>query len=154
MSTKSPLEFVFKCCEFTKAILYSKSWCEMLVLKLSGIQKWLNHIYIFIINSSRVLKTRTILVHKNIVKILKWYHYVKVLNRSDYKQKKYTHKKVDFLTKGWPYVTFNDILWKLWVLILLSCIKSFDTIRFQMKKTSKKKFNFRMLTHVTFNDLY
>ena len=36
--TKSPFEFVFSCCELTKVILLSKSWCEMMALKLSGIQ--------------------------------------------------------------------------------------------------------------------
>ena len=36
--TKSPFEFVFSCCESTKVILQSKSWSEMVVLKLSGIQ--------------------------------------------------------------------------------------------------------------------
>ena len=33
LSTESPFEFVFSCCEFTKVILKSKSLCEMLVLK-------------------------------------------------------------------------------------------------------------------------
>ena len=37
LSTKSPYEFEFFCCEFTKVILYSKSWCEMYVLKHSDI---------------------------------------------------------------------------------------------------------------------
>ena len=34
MSTKSPFEF-----EFTKIIMQSKGWCEMFVLKHSGIQQ-------------------------------------------------------------------------------------------------------------------
>ena len=33
ISTKSPFEFVFQCCEFIKVIVYSKGWCEMFVLK-------------------------------------------------------------------------------------------------------------------------
>ena len=36
LSTKSP--GVFMCCEFTKVFLQSKSWCEIFVLKISGIQ--------------------------------------------------------------------------------------------------------------------
>ena len=36
MSTKLPIEFVFKFCEFTKVILWSKNWCELFVLKTSG----------------------------------------------------------------------------------------------------------------------
>ena len=39
LSTKSPFEFVFECCEFTKVIVQSKSWCDMFVLKLSGLPK-------------------------------------------------------------------------------------------------------------------
>ena len=39
LSTKSPFEIMFLRCEFTKVILYSKSWCEIFVLKLSCIQK-------------------------------------------------------------------------------------------------------------------
>ena len=39
--TKSPFEFVFLFCEFTKVIVWSKSWCEMFVLNLYGIQKCL-----------------------------------------------------------------------------------------------------------------
>ena len=38
LSTKSSFEFVLQCCEFTKVILQSKSWCKMYVLKLSSIQ--------------------------------------------------------------------------------------------------------------------
>ena len=33
LSTKSPFEFVHSRCGFTKVILYSKSWCEMFLLK-------------------------------------------------------------------------------------------------------------------------
>ena len=39
LSTKSPLKFVFSRCEFTKVMLKSKGWCEMFVLKPSGIQR-------------------------------------------------------------------------------------------------------------------
>ena len=35
---KLPFAFVFLGCEFTKVIVYSKSWCEMFELKLSGIK--------------------------------------------------------------------------------------------------------------------
>ena len=38
LSSKSPSEFVFLCCWFTKVIMQSKSWFEMFVLKLYGIQ--------------------------------------------------------------------------------------------------------------------
>ena len=40
----NPLNLFFSCGEITKVILHSKSWCEMLVLKLSGIQ---NILYIY-----------------------------------------------------------------------------------------------------------
>ena len=36
--SKSLFKFLFSSCEFTKVILQSKSWNEMFVLKLSGIQ--------------------------------------------------------------------------------------------------------------------
>ena len=42
LNTKSPFEFVFLRCEFTKVIFNAKSWCEMLVVELSGIQNVLN----------------------------------------------------------------------------------------------------------------
>ena len=38
LNTKLPFEFVFLHCEFAKVILYSKSWCKIFILKLSGIQ--------------------------------------------------------------------------------------------------------------------
>ena len=38
LSTKSPFEFVFLCCEFKKVIVQSKSWCEMFVFKISDLQ--------------------------------------------------------------------------------------------------------------------
>ena len=38
MSTKSPVEFVFLRCEFTEANCSKINWCEMFVLKLSGIR--------------------------------------------------------------------------------------------------------------------
>ena len=44
-STKSPFEFMFACCEFTKVTLKSKSWCEMFVLELSGIRNKLTHFW-------------------------------------------------------------------------------------------------------------
>ena len=46
---KSPFKFVFFSCESTKVDLYSKSRCEMSILKLSGMQKSLTcfpHIYV------------------------------------------------------------------------------------------------------------
>jgi hypothetical protein len=46
-STKSPFEFAFSHCEFTKVLLQSKSWCEMFVLKLSGIQKLVYYIHTY-----------------------------------------------------------------------------------------------------------
>jgi hypothetical protein len=39
---KINFEFVFSHCEFTKVFLYSKSLCEIFVLKLSGIQRYTN----------------------------------------------------------------------------------------------------------------
>ena len=36
---------MFKCCGFTKLIVLSKRWCEMFVLKLSGIQKLFFHFF-------------------------------------------------------------------------------------------------------------
>ena len=56
MSTKSPFEFVFSCCEFTKVILLSKSWCETFVLELSGIQIefYICHIYRYIYNNKKI----------------------------------------------------------------------------------------------------
>ena len=41
MRTKSPFIFVFSCCDFTDVILWSKSWCEMFVIKLSGIKSFM-----------------------------------------------------------------------------------------------------------------
>ena len=37
MSTKSPFEFVLLYSEFTKVIIYSISWYEMIVLKLNNL---------------------------------------------------------------------------------------------------------------------
>ena len=42
LNTKSSFELVCSCCEFTKVILWSKSWCEMFILKFSGIQIFLS----------------------------------------------------------------------------------------------------------------
>ena len=36
--TKSPFEFLFACCEFTKVIWLSKNLCVMFLLKYFGIQ--------------------------------------------------------------------------------------------------------------------
>ena len=36
-----PLDFVFLCFELTKKNLVVENWCEMFLLKLSGIQIWL-----------------------------------------------------------------------------------------------------------------
>ena len=37
MSTKSPFEFVFSCCELSKVIFSQKAGMQLFVLKLSGI---------------------------------------------------------------------------------------------------------------------
>ena len=42
LNSKSPFEFVFLRCEFTKVIFNAKSCCEMFVVELSGIHNVLN----------------------------------------------------------------------------------------------------------------
>ena len=42
LSTKPLFELVFSSCKFRKVILQLESWCEMFILKLSGIQRLLN----------------------------------------------------------------------------------------------------------------
>ena len=48
LSKISPFELVIWCCELAEVILQSKSWCEILILKLSGIQTYLKYFRCFI----------------------------------------------------------------------------------------------------------
>ena len=84
LSTKSPFEFLFLNWEFTKVILWSKSWCEMFVLKHSGIQ--ISFISKFKIDDLMFvsLKTRQIVFIRTKVNILTYKSdllwYLKFLN--------------------------------------------------------------------------
>ena len=71
-STKSPSEFVFMCCEFTKVILYSKDWCEMFVLKFSVKQ---NHLIAFIHLFYLYLKIKQLKVNLKSVCLSTYYYF-------------------------------------------------------------------------------